>query len=171
MIRTERLKVRRVREDDWREIGEIWAETAKTPFARFDSPNDTSDEAVKLRIERWASFADSSEHMFFAICLDETVIGYVSLHQRDDAYELGYCFHPNYHGQGFARESISALSDMMKMRETHKIIARTALNNTPSVSLLVSLGFAQTGKEKVSFYRDADGNDIYFNGGIYELQL
>ena len=43
------------------------------------------------------------------------------------------------------------------------------MNNTPSVSLLKSLGFELIGTEKVSFYKDAQGNDIVFEGGIFEL--
>ena len=50
-----------------------------------------------------------------------------------------------------------------------KITAGTAINNTPSVSLLKSVGFELIGTEKVSFYKDAQGNDIVFEGGIFEL--
>ena len=50
-----------------------------------------------------------------------------------------------------------------------KITAGTALNNTPSVKLLNSLGFRQTGTETVSFYKDEEGNAVNFEGGIYEL--
>ena len=46
--------------------------------------------------------------------------------------------------------------------------AGTAINNTPSVKLLTSLGFKLVEQEKVSFYKDADGNDIVFDGGIFE---
>ena len=59
----------------------------------------------------------------------------------------------------------------MKDKGVVNITAGTALNNTPSVRLLTSLGFRQTGTEKVSFYRDADGSDITFTGGNYELLL
>ncbi len=45
------------------------------------------------------------------------------------------------------------------------------MNNTPSVRLLASLGFRQTGTEKVSFCKDVEGNDITFEGGNYELPL
>ena len=47
----------------------------------------------------------------------------------------------------------------------------TALNNTPSVALLKSLGFELIETEKVSFYKDADGNDVVFDGGVFELLL
>ena len=45
------------------------------------------------------------------------------------------------------------------------------MNNLPSRGLVKSLGFSQIGAEKVSFYKDADGNDIVFDGGIFELNL
>ena len=60
---------------------------------------------------------------------------------------------------------------MMKDRGAVTITAGTALNNTPSVRLLTSLGFRQIGTETVSFYKDSAGNDITFEGGNYELLL
>ena len=50
-----------------------------------------------------------------------------------------------------------------------KFTARTGIGNTPSVSLLKSLGFELIGTESVSFYKDSQGNDIVFEGGIFEL--
>lgn len=52
-----------------------------------------------------------------------------------------------------------------------EFLAGTAVKNTPSVRLLESLGFKQVGMEKVSFYKDSTGEDIVFDGGVYELQL
>ena len=45
----------------------------------------------------------------------------------------------------------------------------TAIDNAPSVALLKSLGFELIGTENVSFYKDSLGNDIVFEGGIFEL--
>ena len=171
MLRTERLTVRRVRAGDGDAIRSIWAAVAKTPYARFDRPNDTEKEAVARRIARWASFADSTEHMFFAVCLNGAVIGYVAFHQREDGCESGYCFHPDVWGKGYARESVSALLEHLRALGIRRVTAGTALGNGPSVRLLNSLGFRMTGTEKVSFYRDEAGNDIVFDGGIWELSL
>ena len=52
-----------------------------------------------------------------------------------------------------------------------KLTAGTAINNIPSVSLLKSLGFKLIGTEKVSFYKDEHGSDIFFEGGIFELNI
>lgn len=171
MIRTERLSIRRIRADDWRAIQKIWTDAAKSVYAQYDKPNALDDEAVSLRIAKWAATADGDEHMLFAVCLNAAVIGYVVFNLRDDAYEIGYCFHSDYHGKGYARESVSALLDVMKAKGISRIAAGTALKNTPSVKLLLSLGFKQIGMEKVSFYKDDNGNDIFFEGGEYELNL
>ena len=123
MLKTKRLSMRRVCAGDWVAIQAIWADAAKSPYAQYDRPNALDDRSVSRRIETWASFKDSDEHMFFAVCLQDAVIGYVVFHKRDNGYEMGYCFHSNYHGKGYARESISALLHGMKEKQAGKITA------------------------------------------------
>ncbi len=172
MFTTERLCIRRVRSDDWQAMQAIWADQAGSVYAQYDRPNDTGDTAVRRRIEKWAAFAESDEHLFYAVCLQDSVIGYTALHRRDGgAYEMGYCFHSRWHGHGYARESIAAILKNMKARGASRITAGTGLKNTPSVRLLLALGFRQTGTENVSFYRDSHGNPIVFEGGLFELNL
>ena len=171
LIHTKRLTLRRITEADWRSIQAIWQDFKASPFSRYDVPSDTGDEAVRTRIAKWAKTSQSTEHMFFAVCLGERVIGYIAFNIRERGYEIGYCFHSDTHGMGYAKESLLALFDHLQALGVTTFIARTALANTPSVALLRSLGFAQTGTEQVSFYQDTDGNSIFFDGGIFELNL
>ncbi len=170
-IKTERLSVRRVRAEDWAAVRAMWAAVGKTAYARYDTPKDTAEEAVRRRVERWASFADSAEHRFFAVCFEDRFIGYISLNRREYGYELGYCFDPAFHGRGFAGESIRAALGSLSEEGSALVTAGTALDNGPSVRLLLALGFELTGTERVSFYKDAEGNDIFFDGGIFSLRL
>ena len=170
-ITTQRLTIRRVAAGDHTAIRAIWAAVKETGYAQYDRPNDLDECAVAVRIRKWASFSESEEHMFFAVCLQEAVIGYIALNRRDGGYELGYCFHPAYHGMGYAKESIGAVLNTVGSMGVHQIEAGTALANTPSVRLLKALGFVMTGTEEVSFFRDAFGNDIFFSGGLFELTL
>ena len=64
-----------------------------------------------------------------------------------------------------------ALFDYVRSLGIKKLIAGTAVKNTPSVALLKSLGFELIETEKVSFYKDESGNDIVFDGGVFELDL
>ena len=64
-----------------------------------------------------------------------------------------------------------SLIEYMRSLGIKRLTAGTAINNTPSVALLKSLGFQRIETEKVSFYKDAGGKDIVFDGGVFELLL
>lgn len=169
LLKTERLTIRHIVADDWESIKEIWVDFKDSPFSQYDKPHNTEDEDVRTRIAKWAAANSGTEHIFFAICLDDTIIGYSAFNIREDGYEIGYCFHSAYHGKGYAKESHIALFDYLSTLGITKFTAGTAINNIPSVSLLKSLGFTLVGTENVSFYKDVQGNDIVFEGGIFEL--
>lgn len=172
MIRkTKRLTIRHIIADDWNSIKAIWVDFHTSALSRYDKPHSTEDADVQPRIAKWAAANSGTEHMFFAVCLADTVIGYSAFNRRENGYELGYCFHSAYHGKGYARESHLALIDYMRELGIKRLTAGTALHNTPSVALLKALGFELIKTEQVSFYKDADGNDIVFDGGVFELNL
>lgn len=169
-IQTERLLIRFIREADWQAVGDIWAALASLPMAQYDKPHPTDPEFIRTRVSRWAQYtASGTEHIFFAVCLQETVIGYVAFNQRAVGHEIGYSFHPAYHGKGYAKEALAALLPHLREIGITHFFAGTALNNTPSVKLLTALGFRLNGTEQVSFYQDEKGNPIVFEGGIFEF--
>ena len=168
LLKTERLTIRHIVAEDWKSIKEIWVDFNASEYAQYDMPHITDDTDVKIRIAKWAAANSGTEHMFFAVCQDSAVIGYIAFNIRENGYEIGYCFHSAFHGKGYAKESHLALFEYLRTMGITKFSAGTALNNSPSVKLLTSLGFKLVGQEKVSFYKDADGNDIVFDGGIFE---
>ena len=168
-LQTDRLTIRRVTEEDWKGLQCIWKDFSASEYAQYDMPHVTADDDVRVRVCKWAKYSDSLEHMFFAICIGDTIIGYIAFNIRRDSYEIGYCFLSDYHGMGYAKESHRALFDYLRTLGITKFTAGTGMGNTPSVSLLKSLGFELVGTESVSFYKDAQGNDIVFDGGIFEL--
>lgn len=171
LIHTQRLTIRPIVKEDWPDMRRIWQSFSPSPYACYDLPNPTDAERVKTRIAKWADANRGREHMFFAVCLEETVIGFYSFNIRQKGYEIGYNFLADHHGKGYAKESLTALLSHFHGLGISDFSAGTALANTPSVALLKSVGFTMTGTEKVSFYKDADGKDIVFDGGIFELHL
>lgn len=169
LLKTDRLMIRMIAVEDWRAIQAIWMDFNANPLSQYDIPHPTDDEDVRSRIARWAAVNGSAAHMFFAVCLGDSVIGYSSFNLREGGYEIGYCFHSAYHGKGYAKESLMAIFAHLRTRGITKFLAGTAIKNIPSVALLNSLGFSLVGTENVSFYQDDRGNDIVFQGGIFEL--
>lgn len=172
MLTTERLLLRRIEAGDWREIQAIWKDIDGSELAQYDRKKETDDRSVREHIAIWASYAESREHQFWAVCLEGRLIGFATFHQQEDgAFELGYGFHSAWRGKGYARESIRAILQELRKQGVRKVIAGTALANLGSVRLLAALGFTQYRTETVSFYEDAAGNPIEFLGGWFERLL
>jgi len=67
-----------IRRNDWKSIKGIWQDFSCSEYAQYDIPHDTDDESVRARICKWTKFNNGTDHMFFAICLGEIVIGYIA---------------------------------------------------------------------------------------------
>lgn len=165
-INTERLHIRTIQADDWIELKKIWNDFSKSEYAQYDVPHKKEDEQIKEQAGKFEKYG-----LYYAVCLKNEVIGYVDFHDTGKSYDMGYCFLSKYHGKGYAKESCRALLEYHMSKGTKCFTAGTGLKNIPSVRLLKSLGFIQVGMEKVSFYKDEQGEDIYFDGGIYELKV
>ena len=74
-IITPRLLIRPVAEEDWQSIRDIWKDFFRSDYAIYDRPRSTEDEDVRSRIALWAKAATGTDHMFFVVCLQGTVIG------------------------------------------------------------------------------------------------
>ena len=169
VLQTARLKIRYIEPNDWNALIEIWRDFDRSAFAKYDVPHSLDEAEVRKKTKHWAEASPHQEHMFFAVCNQTEMLGYIEFHKNNDGYECGYCFHSKFHGMGYAKESMQMLLEWLSRDGGQRFVARTALENLPSVKLLASLGFQKAGEEKVSFYKDETGADIYFDGGIFIL--
>ena len=170
-LKTKRLSIRLINKNDWKSLIGIWNDFNHSEYAQYDVPHTETEDEARDKAKRWEEVSPGMEHVFFAVLLENEMIGYVDFHKNRNGYECGYCFHRKYHGKGYAKESIESLIHYMSNGQNIRMIARTALDNTPSVRLLLSLGFQKINEEQVSFYQDYNGNDIYFKGGIFVLDV
>ena len=171
VLKTARLNIRYIEPEDWESLIEIWKDFNQSEFSQYDVPHSLDEAEVREKTKYWAAESPHMEHMFFAVCNQEEMLGYIDFHKNDDGYECGYCFHSIFHGMGYARESMRGLMEWLSRDGSKRFVAGTALNNLPSVKLLTSLGFEKIGEEKVSFYKDEKGEDIYFDGGIFMVNV
>ena len=171
ILKTERLIIRHITKEDWKSIKKIWVDFKSSKYVRYSTPHSTNDEDVYAEIHKWERENKGTENKFFGVCQNDSIIGYIVLHKQENAYEIGYSFHSDFHGKGYAKESVLAILDYARELGIKRITAGAAINNIPSVALLKVLGFKQVGKERVSFYKDEFGKDMVFEGGIFELEI
>ena len=156
-----------MRADEWRSLRKIVRDFQQSDYVIYDAPFPKEDDAFRPLAEK---FADSG--LFFSVYERSSaeMIGYVCFHQADEQFELGYCFHSDSHGKGYAFESCKAVMEWLEQHHAVRAFtAETATANKPSVRLLERLSFRMTGTQKVSFHKDENGQDIVFEGGHFEL--
>lgn len=113
----------------------------------FDPPLSREECAIAIQ-QRIAQVALETEgdRIILAVDARETgvLVGEVSLIWRSvDARqgEVGWIFHPDYHGRGFATEAATALLDLgFGLVDLHRIFARCDVANSASWRLMERLG-------------------------------
>lgn len=169
MLHTERLLIRPMLLDDWIDVRAIAFDFRAGPYAQYDRPLPDTDIALQEVVRFFAK--SGSVH---SVLLKEggPVIGYVCLWSEGETLELGYCFHSDHHGKGYAFEAITALIEhVCAEKEVSSILCGTALDNAPSMRLISRLGFELIETGFTSFYQDEDGNDIFFPSGRFQKNL
>lgn len=166
MLKTDRLTIQELKAEDWKNLKELAIDFRKSEYAVYDMPLPIEDDKIKSLCEKFAASG-----LWFAVRFEDKMIGYICFHQNENTYDLGFCFHSDYHGKGFAFEACSALMEhIAKERNVTNFTAGTALKNTPSCKLLNKLGFVLKDTETLSFHKDENGNNITFEGGNFILQ-
>ena len=164
IVETERLILRRYREDDLQDLYEY---LSNPKVVEYEPYKPMSMEEVK---DNLAWRISTEEMIAVELKLNHKMIGNVYLGKRDfDSLEIGYVFNDAYWGQGYARESCEALIQQAFADGIHRIYAECDPKNKYSWGLLVKLGFEREGylKENVYFWKDEQGNPIWKDTFIY----
>ena len=114
-IVTSRLQLRAFEEKDAPAAIRIFMnqEVAKT----YMLPDFASPEAARPLFDRLRQLSLAEDRFVYGIYQGETLVGFLNDVDKTDRFlELGYVIHPDYKGQGFATEaltaSVEALFDM-----------------------------------------------------------
>lgn len=145
-IATGRLRLRPFTRGD---VDAVFAYRSRADVCRylFDEPmtRESCAEAVQQRIGQ-LSLDEEGDRIVLAVepISGGGLMGEVSLILRgaeSRQAEIGYIFHPDSHGHGFATEAARALLDLgFEGAGMHRIYARCDARNTPSWRLMERLG-------------------------------
>jgi RimJ/RimL family protein N-acetyltransferase len=145
-IHTERLELRWYRPDDF---DALYAIVSRPDVNRFlyTEPRDAEETAELLaRKIGKTEFLEEDDWLSVAVCLRETgeLVGDTLLHWVSEKHrtgEIGFMFHPDHHGRGYATESARPLIDWgFEVCGFHRIIGRLDARNFASARVLEKLG-------------------------------
>ncbi len=143
---TERLAIRALTADDAAEFLRVCDDPLIAETIPFIPKMFDLEEARSMLVG-----ADGHKDCFFGVWLRVTtkLIGVVGTHLsagRD--VEVGYWFHPEFHGQGYASEAVGTIVERLNTSlPRRQIVAQCRPENTPSWRLLEKLGFKDQGSE------------------------
>lgn len=148
-IQTERLTIRDYVRSDYDDLYRLQSNPDVTRFLLYDPK--TADEvtaSLALRMAPTSLDADG-QALTRAVILRETDqhVGEVTFFMVDTKHrlgEIGFVFHPDFHGRGYAYEaSVELLRFGFETLGLHRIIGRLDARNSASAGLLARLGLRQ----------------------------
>lgn len=161
---TERLILRRYREDDVQDLFEYLSDRE---VVKYEPYQPMTLKEVKENLE-WR--IGTEEMVAVELKKSHKMIGNVYLGKRDfEALELGYVFHRKYWGSGYAAESCKALIQRAFSNGVHRIYAECDPDNERSWKLLEALGFQREAhfRKNVYFWKDEAGKPIWKDTCVY----
>jgi RimJ/RimL family protein N-acetyltransferase len=145
-VETERLLLRPYTPDDFDELFAIQSSADVARWLEWEPRSESEVRASLTRKIDETSLAGDGDCLSFAVELKATgaMIGdalliLVSAEHR--AGEIGYVFHPDHHGHGYATEAAEPLLRLaFEQFGLHRVIGRLEPRNAASVRLLERLG-------------------------------
>lgn len=161
LFTTKRLTVRKFTAEDAEDLAEILTDKDVTYFEPYET--FTKEACVQEAV----NFSKSGE--FFAVVLENKVIGKIYLSKKDAGYELGYTFNGKYQGKGYAYESVKGMmSYAFYELGVRRIFAEINTRNAKSVNLAERLGMRKEAEHKEVCPRKED-ETVYDDLYVYAM--
>ena len=168
-IETERLRLRRFRMDD---LDGLAAIQARPEVARFLYWEPRQREEVEPALAQYIA-ADGLEQDGDSLSLaverreGGTLLGWVSIWLRSSEHrqvEIGFTFHPDEQGKGYATEAARELLVLgFERLGAHRVYGRTDARNEPSAALMRRLGMRQEAHfREAEIFKGAWGDELVF---------
>lgn len=150
LLETERVLLRRIEEDDYKEMYHNWACLEECcAFFPWSSMKDI--DAYKEKVMSWISNYEDSLYFQWLIELKEKneVIGIINLHNVDEicnSAETSYILSPGYWGKGIMTETLRCvLQYAFDKLELNRVCADVFEGNAASERVLKKCGMKQEG--------------------------
>ena len=174
-IETERLLLRPALLDDAEALAERRSDPAVAALQSWEAPYPL-DRAIELMTALGEQDDLEDGEWWMLTVADrstEAIMGDLAIHPTFGlrSIEIGYTFHPNYWGQGYAVEAVNGLIDRLFERpDVSRISAMLHPDNVASAQVLERSGFQLEGHTKLSYWVGEDNSDDLLYGLTREMR-
>jgi RimJ/RimL family protein N-acetyltransferase len=169
-LSTERLLLRPFREEDLDRLADLQSSAEVSRFLYWEPRSREESAAALARYMTEDHLDQDDDPLALAVVRREDsllLLGNASVWLRSVEHrqvEIGYVFHPDAGGQGYATEAARALVDFaFADLRAHRVFARTDARNTRSAALLTRLGMRQEAHfREAEVFKGAWGDELVF---------
>lgn len=145
-LKTERLLLRPLTEDDFADLFAFQSDPEVARYMLWETRTEATMREALAKKVRETALEHEGDALSLAVVVppEDTVIGEVGLtwvSEQHGLAELGYVFHPGYHGRGYA---VEAAREMLRLAfeeaGLRRVIAHCDARNTPSWRVMERLG-------------------------------
>ena len=147
LFETERLTLRYLRTEDVDDLLPYHSDAASVRYIPWDVRDREFVVDWLTRAVTYTGIQDDQNGLLLAIVHKESgrVIGQLNASMVDrpnNCADIGYISNPNYRGQGFVHEALTALiHHLFETEKVHRVIADIDIRNHESVRVIERLGF------------------------------
>lgn len=159
---TERLVLRRFRDDDAEAFAAIRSDPAVARYQSWDSPVALTEAVSHVR--HYAR-SDPAAPGWFQYAVEHrergVLIGDIGVCLADNLMqaEIGFSFAPAFQGRGYATEAVRCVLNLLFANGIHRVSAGCDPRNTPSARLLERVGFRREGLRPEFFWHKGEWTD------------
>lgn len=162
MIRTERLTVKPMEENDQEACLDLL--TNDIVKKTYMLPDFEKREDAILLFQRLQKMSVEDKQYVRGVYLNNYLIGYANeVEIIDNAVELGYLIHPDYHGQGYMTEALTALIPDLFARGFDEVVCGAFEENPASLRVMAKAGMTRLKKVDEIEYRGKIHRCIYYS--------
>jgi RimJ/RimL family protein N-acetyltransferase len=148
-IHTERLDLRPLSMADLDAFADLNARPAVVRYLYWDvlSREESADMLVRRVETRTLAGEGDALHLGVVLRTTRVLVGHVVLQWVSDLHrtgEVGFVFHPDHHGRGYATEAMRPVLDLgFRGMRLHRIVGRCDARNTASAKVMERLGMVR----------------------------
>jgi RimJ/RimL family protein N-acetyltransferase len=168
-ITTERLLLRPFREEDLDRLADLQSRPEVSRFLYWEPRSREESAAALARYMTEDHLEQDDDSLALAVVRqeDSLLLGNASVWLRSVEHrqvEIGYVFHPDAGGHGYATEAARALVDFaFTQLGAHRVFARTDARNTRSAAVLSRLGMRQEAHfREAEIFKGTWGEELVF---------
>lgn len=167
ILETKRLLIRPFYEMDYSDLYEIYSKEAVCKYLLIEPWKKNNKERFNKKVSN--NHLDIHSTLNLAVQLNNKVIGDIQVWYTEmkETVEIGYVFNPQFHHNGYAKESVRAvIEELFKTYKIHRIQTNLDARNLPSAKLCESVGMRKEAHFIQDYWNKGEWTDSIMYGMI-----